>query len=299
MSNQSQGPQFIYYFDLVIKALKELGGSAGRSEVIDFVVNNYDVDERDLEMLKSGVLRINANIGWSRYYLMRDGYIDGSKRGTWSLTQKARDTNHLSLEESLDIFQRVYSKFKVKEAEPSQTNEEAIDNRVQFEYQDIDEIEIDTDVSHREALLWKLQKDFSPSGFEKFCRLILVKSGFTEVKVTGKSGDGGIDGTGILKINHFVSFRVSFQSKRYSGTVPVKEIRDFRGAISGRADKGIFMTTGTFTRDGKSEAKRDGALPIELVDGKDLLDMIEELELGVTPITSYEIDHDFFDDFIE
>jgi restriction system protein len=291
MSNQLQGPQFIYYFDLVIKALKELGGSAGRTEVIDFVVNNYEVDDNDLEMLKSGVLRINANIGWSRYYLMRDGYIDGSKRGTWSLTQKARDIDNLSPEKSLEIFQRIYKKFKTKEEE-QEDNKEIINDNLKYQ-------EIETNISHRAELIQKLQKEFSPSGFEKFCRIILIKSGFTEVKVTKQSGDGGIDGSGILKINHFVSFRVSFQSKRYSGKVPVKEIRDFRGAIAGRADKGIFMTTGTFTQDCKTEAKRDGALPIELVNGNDLLNMIEELEVGVTPITSYEIDHEYFDDFIE
>ena len=123
------------------------------------------------------------------------------------------------------------------------------------------------------------------------------KSGFERVDVTGKSGDGGIDGIGVLQINPFVSFKVLFQCKKYSGSVTPTQVRDFRGAMMGRAEKGLILTTGTFTSDAKKEAVRDGVPQIELVDGEKLLDMFETLELGLKPVKEYEIDEKFFDDF--
>jgi len=137
----------------------------------------------------------------------------------------------------------------------------------------------------------------SAGGFERLCQRLLRESGFESVTVTGRSGDGGLDGIGVLQVNAFVSFKVLFQCKRYIGSVTPSQVRDFRGAMMGRADKGIILTTGTFTSDAKKEAVRDGVPPIELVDGEKLLDMFETLELGLKPRKAYEIDEKFFDDF--
>lgn len=115
--------------------------------------------------------------------------------------------------------------------------------------------------------------------------------------MTGKSGDGGIDGIGILQVNALVSFKVLFQCKRYAGSVAVAQVRDFRGAMMGRADKGIILTTGTFTSEARKEAIRDGAPQIELVDREKLIEMLEQLELGLKPRTTYEIDAGFFEGF--
>ena len=115
--------------------------------------------------------------------------------------------------------------------------------------------------------------------------------------VTGRSGDGGIDGHGTLQVNPLVSFKVLFQCKRYSNAVTPTKVRDFRGAIQGRADKGIIITTGTFTAEARKEATRDGVPPIELVDGQKMIDMFSELELGLKPIKTFEIDSDFFKEF--
>jgi len=101
----------------------------------------------------------------------------------------------------------------------------------------------------------------------------------------------------ILQINPFVSFVVLFQCKRYQGSVTPSQIGDFRGAMMGRADKGIILTAGTFTTDAKREARRDGASPIELVAGEDLIKLFENLELGLMPRKTFEIDHKFFDEF--
>ena len=139
--------------------------------------------------------------------------------------------------------------------------------------------------------------EIPPDGFERLCQRLLRESGFEKVQITGKSGDGGLDGIGILQINAFVSFKVLFQCKRYSGSVNASQVRDFRGAMMGRADKGIILTTGGFTADARKEAVRDGVPPIELVDGEKLMDMFEQLELGLKPKKAYEIDPVFFEEF--
>jgi restriction system protein len=125
----------------------------------------------------------------------------------------------------------------------------------------------------------------------------LRESGFESVTVTGRSGDGGIDGVGILQMTSFVSFKVLFQCKKYSGSVSPSQIRDFRGAMLGRTDKGIIITTGTFTNDARKEAVRDGVPAIELVDGEKLVDMFESLRLGLKPRVAFDVDYEFFDEF--
>lgn len=132
-----------------------------------------------------------------------------------------------------------------------------------------------------EKLLTVLTQKLDPSAFERLVQRLLRESGFIQVEVTGRTGDGGIDGKGIAKIHGFMSFHVLFQCKRYKGSVGSGEIRDFRGAMVGRADKGLFITTGTFTPAALKEATRDGAPPIDLVDGDELVEKLKELELGM------------------
>jgi len=126
-----------------------------------------------------------------------------------------------------------------------------------------------------------LTKVLSPDAFERLAQRLLRESGFIQVEVTGRTGDGGIDGKGIARIHGFMSFHVIFQCKRYKGSVSASEIRDFRGAMVGRADKGLFITTGNFTSGAIKEATRDGAPPIDLVDGDELARKLKELGLGV------------------
>src|SRR5690606_24875855 len=126
--------------------------------------------------------------------------------------------------------------------------------------------EIPEDIDHRTELM-NILLGLSPEGFERLCQRLLRESGFEKVEITGRSGDGGLDGIGVLQVNPVVSFIVLFQCKRYKGSVNPSQVRDFRGTMQGRADKGIILTTGTFTSEAKKEASRDGVPPIELVDG--------------------------------
>lgn len=289
------GPKFVQFFSPIIEVLKELGGSGRPSEVRNAIAKQLNISEQDrTELLAGGALRFDNQVAWARFYLVKAGLVDSSKRGVWSLSDKGREINTLSFDAAMTIFRQIRAEFQgerdaqEKVSPPEhETGEETIAPN---------DTAVSDDSLYRKNLLEMLMS-LPPSGFERLCQRLLRESGFEQVIVTGRSGDGGIDGQGILQINPFVSFKVLFQCKRYSGTVSVSQVRDFRGAMMGRADKGIILTTGTFTSDSQKEAVRDGVPPIELVNGEKLLDMFENLELGLVPRTTYNIDLHFFKEF--
>lgn len=163
------------------------------------------------------------------------------------------------------------------------------------------EVTVEQEVNELEnELVWNEQLlsvllAMAPDAFERLCQRVLREAGFTKVEVTGRSGDGGIDGNGVLRVN-LISFQVIFQCKRYSGSVGSSVVRDFRGAMVGRADKGLIMTTGRFTADARKEAIRDGAPAIDLVDGDDLCELLKSLKIGVKVklVEEVEIDEAVF-----
>jgi len=282
----ASGPQFVRYFGPVIEALKALGGSGRPAEVRDSIAAKEKVSEVEQnETLQSGESRFSNQVAWARFYLVKAGYLDSSTKGVWSLTEKGR-TATLNHEQSIAIFKDIHQTFNVESVIPVP----------EVKISDVDDSVAPEEEDHRTALMQLLRK-LPPAGFERLCQRLLRESGFERVTVTGKSGDGGIDGIGILQMNPFVSFKVLFQCKRYVGAVTVSQVRDFRGAMMGRADKGIILTTGTFTADAHAEAVRDGVPPIELVEGEKLIDMFESLELGLKPKKAYDINHEFFEDF--
>jgi restriction system protein len=140
-------------------------------------------------------------------------------------------------------------------------------------------------------------KSLSPRGFELICERLLREHGFEEVEVTQQSRDGGIDGYGVLRLSPFVSLKVAFQAKKYKEVVSRSTVGEFRNAFLGRAEKGVFITTGRFTADAEAEATRDGVPPIELIDGERLVELFEEAKLGVKLKQIFEIDYAFFDQF--
>jgi len=291
MSDQNL-PQHFRYINPIIEVLRELGGSGRSSEVTDMVIEKLSISDDELEdTLQSGGSRIKNQIHWARMVLVKLGFIDSSQRGVWSLTEKGLSTD-LSRDDLVQIYK-------------TRRQWMGIGNRKQKIVEDSTAQEISeecVDESSPEAVdyrteLLKILQSVSPSGFERICQRLLRESGFEQVKVTGKSGDGGIDGHGILQVNPFVSFNILFQCKRYQGTVSASQIRDFRGAMMGRADKGLIITTGSFSLDAKKEARRDGVPPIEIIDGERLIDMFELLELGLKPIKTYEVNYPFFEEF--
>lgn len=283
-STQQKGPQFIRYFQPVINALIQLGGSGRPEEVEDVIADQLGLSEENRnEQIPSGQSRFSNKVNWARFYLVKAGLIDSSIRGVWSLTEKGRATV-LTPDQAFDLFNQIHKQFAIerKKTKTEKTVEEDVSSP--------------ENVDHRSSLLNILQ-GLSGEGFERLCQRLLRESGFEAVTITGRSGDGGLDGIGILQMNPFVSFKVLFQCKRYLGVVNASQVRDFRGAMMGRADKGIILTTGNFTSDAKKEAVRDGVPPIELVDSEKLLDMFEELQLGLTPKKAYDINLQFFEEF--
>ena len=159
------------------------------------------------------------------------------------------------------------------------------------------------DVDSEDESDWKSEllsvlKAMDPYVFERLARRLLREAGFRNVEVTQKSDDGGIDGMGVYRMS-LVSFPTYFQCKRYQGSVSAGAVRDFRGAMTGRGEKGLIITTGTFSPRARDEATRDGAPPIDLVDGDELCDLLKRYELGVTVTTrtidDVEVQPQFFD----
>jgi restriction system protein len=205
--------------------------------------------------------KFSYNLAWARTYLKRFGLIENSARGVWALTAAGQKTSSVSKQEVKKLVQ-----------EEDRRNRDKVDS---LEVLEPDEIGWEADA------LSALKK-MPPDAFERLCQRVLRESGFIQVEVTGKSGDGGIDGRGVVKLGAILSFHVHFQCKRYKDTVSASVIRDFRGAMVGRADKGIILTTGTFTREAKAEALRDGAPPLDLIDGDEFVQMLKFYQLGIT-----------------
>lgn len=284
-------PQYTDYINPVLESLRKLGGSARPAEVCPAIAKDLSLPDPILEeRLTNGVSRFENQVHWARFYLVKDGYIDSSRRGVWSLTEKGRNAARLSEADIREMTRRVQETTARPETVEPPAAPAGGARAIAIEELTFPGM---PDSTYREQLLATM-KSLPPGGFERLCQRLLRESGFEEVIVTGRSGDGGIDGHGVLELNRFVSFRVFFQCKRYEGSVGSGTVRDFRGAMMGRADKGLILTTGTFTPDAKREAVRDGVPPIELVDGERLIEMFEELELGLTSRKAYDVDLEFF-----
>lgn len=252
-------------FNPTLQALRKLGGSGTVSEIDDTVSEILNLSDEELEDIhRDSRTKFSYRMAWARNYLKRYDAIENSQRGVWALTDKGK---------SLDKVSKTEVKRFVVSLDKTDSKPEKRKNKAE-------QLELPIELDWQESLLEEIKK-ISPDQFERLCQRLLRELGFIDVEVTGKSGDGGIDGRGILRLGGILSFHVAFQAKRYQGSVSSSTVRDFRGAIMGRADKGLIITTGSFTRDAKREAQRDGATPIDLIDGQDLTEKLKELKLGV------------------
>ncbi len=277
-------PTFDAMIPPTLQALKDLGGSGTTDEIYEQVIQILKLPDSVLEISHGdrSQTEVEYRLAWSRTYLKKHGLIENSSRGVWSLVSTEIDIRNLDVKE---IVKAVRGSCKSK----------AIPDNLK-----IDELQpIDLEPLAEQAWTEQLHSmllSLAPDAFERLVQRLLRESGFSPVHVLGKSGDGGIDGVGIARINGFLSFHVLFQCKRYQGSVSAAQIRDFRGAMQGRTDKGLMITTGTFTREAIKEATRDGAPPIDLIDGDQLVQRLKELGLGVniTMIESIEVDPAWF-----
>lgn len=279
----------------VTDALRAIGGSASIEELDEKVIEQEGLTEEEQSFVMrndENKPRVNYYLAWARTFLKRGGALENSKRGVWALTEKGQSLT--TYEQAKAIYEQVQreererarqKRLAAKSDTPAPTYETSAPDFAP-------EPEIEDD--WRSELLSALGA-MSSDGFERLAQRLLREAGFTKVEVRGKSGDGGIDGVGVLRVN-LVSFQVYFQCKKWKGSVGAKEIRDFRGAMQGRADKGLFITTGRFTAQASDEATRDGATAIDVIDGPRLCDLLKERGLGVRTemVEEVSIDSEWF-----
>lgn len=277
-------PTYDKLMNPLLRALGALGGSGSVEEIYNKVVEIERFSDDVLAQLhdpeNSNDSEVWYRLAWARTYLKKYGLLENSKRGVWALTAKARTLDKVDPQDVVRT---------VKALDKKEAAAKPADQPVP---------EVPEEEAWKQTLHAVLTQRLSPAAFEKLVQRVLRESGFTQVEVTGRTGDGGIDGRGIARIHGLMSFHVLFQCKRYKGSVSASEIRDFRGAMVGRADKGLFISTGTFSPSAIKEATRDGAPPIDLIDGTELAEKLRELGLGVRTETVEvpRVDAKWFDD---
>jgi restriction system protein len=285
MATHDQMPTFDQLMNPLIQALHDLGGSGSIDELSSRVAEITGLPDEVLSIPhdpeRSSQTEVEYRLAWARTYLKKFGLLDNSGRGVWLIVPDKKDISKVVPKDVVRTVRDMAKKDrKAKPSEAKETEEDVPEGTE----------------SWRTQLFQVLTQDIKPDAFERLVKRMLRESGFVQVEVTGRSGDGGIDGKGIMRIGGLLSFHVLFQCKKYQGSVSAGDIRDFRGALVGRADKGLFVTTGTFTRDATREATRDGAPPIDLIDGDQLADKLRELGLGIKTelVESVDVDADWF-----
>lgn len=296
------------YDDLLwptLQAVEALGGSGTISEIDDRVFADLALTEDALAVVydKSGVPIFPDRCSWARSYLKMAGLLGSGGRGIWVLTESGRNQLSSGSDKTVrrlvsDAYNERAQLYRERAAAKAKASGSAaeLSNQSQGVEAEAGRAEIvdAEDMTWTDRLLVVLG-EMPPDGFERVCQRLLRESGFTKVEVTGKSGDGGIDGHGVLRVN-LISFQVLFQAKRWQSPVGASVVRDFRGAMVGRADKGFIITTSTFTRDARSEATRDGAPAIDLIDGEDLCRLLKDNRIGVSVkmVEDVQVDAEFF-----
>jgi restriction system protein len=274
MTKKTALPTVADLYKPTLDVLKALGGSGSPTEIDDGVIALIGAtqEQQSATYPKSGAAVLPDRIAWARSFLKYPGFASNEMRGVWVLTEKGRLADTKSGEELKKIVNAAYNaaykaSVAAKNAAQGSTeggvDHEPSEGSPEWSYQ-----------------LLKRVQALDPAAFERLCQRLLRLNGFTRVEVTGKPGDHGIDGVGVLRMN-LVSFQVVFQCKRWKGSVGSMEVRNFRGSMQGRADKGLIITTGTFTTEARKEATRDGAPAIDLIDGEAFCDLLKDRELGV------------------
>lgn len=292
-------PTIPSHFDLMwptLEALRQLGGSGRIDEISSTVAAMEGFTEEQLAVRRrpgDSMSRVDYRLAWARNALKNIGAIENSARGVWALTDHGRNLDQERMREEVRAWRAEYNR-QYQARKSSRQAELAHDSLGGSED---DEDEAADPLSWQEQLLHRLMQ-MPPDAFERLAQRLLREAGFRNVVVLGKSGDGGIDGVGVYRVS-LVSFPVYFQCKRYTNQVGASAVRDFRGAMAGRGEKGLLITTASFSPAARAEATRDGAPPVDLISGEELCQLLAEYRMGVTtrlePV--YEIDESYFDQF--
>ena len=280
-----------------LRAIKNRGGSATVRELSEDVASSMGLSDEVLEQPhgKGSMSEFEYRSTWTRTYLKKMGLIDNSHRGVWSLTDDGRqlDSGTDFTGRFREIAREAATERSRRKAAPTESVPDSLSDE---DRQDNLPVDPEGDPAGEEwsDILLGIIQQMQSGAFERLCQRVLRAHGFVEVKGTGGPGDKGIDGMGVLRVG-LVSFQVAFQCKRYAGAVGPADIRDFRGAMTGRADKGLFLTTGYFSRSAKHEAVRDGVSVIDLIDGLEICKLLKAAGLGVE--TETVVDPAFFEQF--
>ena len=275
----------------ILQALRAGGGTLTNAEIVDGVAKIMRLPDEILDRMMNppnhNVSQVAYRIGWAKTCLKKAGYLTQSTRGVWALTPKGKEAGRVDPQA---LVESVRAKYDARKKERTSLElQEKGDEGASVEE------ELEQEMEWKQRVLATVLK-MSPDAFERLSQRLLRECGFTQVKVTGRSGDGGIDGKGVLRLGGLINFQVVFQSKRYAGTVSSGTVRDFRGAMIGRADKGLIISTGSFSRAARAEAVRDGAPAIDLIDGQELAELLKKCELGVrtVKVEKVEVNVDWF-----
>lgn len=274
-----------------LQAAIALGGSASIAELDAAVIERERLTSEQQSVLLSGGPQtvVQNRLAWARTYLKGMGLLTNSKRGVWTVTSEGQLATEVSIEPLRAEF--AATRRKASKKQPKNGGSGKSDVAIELE-----QVEAEAEGRWKEELLETLLA-MSPTAFERLVQRLLRESDFSSVVVTGRAGDGGIDGLGVYQLS-LLSFPVFFQCKRYKGSVGPSAVRDFRGAMAGRGEKGLLITTGTFTNDARTEAKRDGAPPVDLIDGDRLCDLLKDNGIGVTTteriVEDVKVEVDYF-----
>ena len=284
-------PQYVDLLWPALQAAIALGGSASNEELDSAVVEREGLSS-DVQGVLHGdgpSTEIEYRLAWARTYLKGMGLLTNSRRGVWSVTEKGREVAESEIHP-------LHAEFSAENRKKNAARKSAKAASRRNDEPDANIAEAENDADWKDLLLDTVLK-MSPPAFERLTQRLLREAGFSSASVTGRGGDGDIEGLGVYQLS-LLSFPVFFQCKRYSGSVGAGAVRDFRGAMAGRGEKGLLITTGTFTGDARTESKRDGAPPIDLIDGDRLCDLLKEHSLGVQTTTrlveDVEVRSDYF-----
>lgn len=280
-SKEKNCPPIPFFFVPTLKALDELGGSGSNEEIYNRVLILTQLSTNVIDVMHNFTMtEVEYRLFWARTYLKNYGAIENSKHKVWALTAKGAKMLKDGNIDPKDIYN-----FTTKKRGKN-------------------DVSSDENMGETESINWREQitdilQHLDPYAFERLAQRLLRECGFSDVQVTKRSGDGGIDGTGKLRIQGIFSFNVAFQCKRYKGQVGAGAIRDFRGSLGTNIEKGVLITTGAFTKAAKEEASSEGKRLIDLMDGEELINKLAEYGIGLNEVKSYEVDEDFFNSLIE